>query len=253
MKVTASGSNITPSSPADSGQYATYGDHSAMALGSDTALITYTISGKRTNGTDFSILRSQNFTKSKAGSDGAAGMVANIIASSQIFKSTDGGIVFSPDSIVLTPSLQIVTYSKWQYSTNGGTTWIDAESGSNGITIGTVNAVANCLTLVKTSALFYTSAITSVVFKLVTNDTAVSDTVTISKLYDVADLKIGASNLVKNTSYLLTDATDGAVLGLGGVKVVGAGPKNAYSEYLKLCQHHQPVPVHCILTTRLLA
>ena len=223
-KVTASGSNITPSSPAASGQYATYGDHSAMALGSDTALITYTISGKRTDGTDFSILRSQNFTKSKAGSDGAAGMVANIIASSQIFKSTDGGIVFSPDSIVLTPSLQIVTYSKWQYSTNGGTTWIDAESGSNGITIGTVNAVANCLTLVKTSAL-YTSAITSVVFKLVTNDTAVSDTVTISKLYDVADLKIGASNLVKNTSYLLTDATDGAVLGLGGVKVVGADPK----------------------------
>ena len=223
-KVTASGSNITPSSPTDSGQHATYGDHSAMALGSDTALITYTISGKRTNGTDFSILRSQNFTKSKAGSDGAAGKVANIIASSQIFKSTDGGIVFSPDSIVLTPSLQIVTYSKWQYSTNGGTTWVDAESGSNGITIGTVNAVANCLTLVKTSAL-YTSAITSVVFKLVTNDTAVSDTVTISKLYDVADLKIGASNLVKNTSYLLTDATDGAVLGLGGVKVVGADPK----------------------------
>ena len=158
------------------------------------------------------------------GAAGAAGKVANIIASSQIFKSTDGGIVFSPDSIVLTPSLQIVTYSKWQYSTNGGTTWIDAESGSNGITIGTVNAVANCLTLVKTSAL-YTSAITSVVFKLVTNDTAVSDTVTISKLYDVADLKIGASNLVKNTSYLLTDATDGAVLGLGGVKVVGADPK----------------------------
>ena len=223
-KVTASGSNITPSSPTDSGQHATYGDHSAMALGSDTALITYTISGKRTDGTDFSILRSQNFTKSKAGSDGAAGMVANIIASSQIFKSTDGGIVFSPDSIVLTPSLQIVTYSKWQYSTNGGTTWVDAESGSNGITIGTVNAVDNCLTLVKTSAL-YTSAITSVVFKLVTNDTAVSDTVTISKLYDVADLKIGASNLVKNTSYLLTDATDGAVLGLGGVKVVGADPK----------------------------
>ena len=223
-KVTASGSNITPSSPTDSGQHATYGDHSAMALGSDTALITYTISGKRTDGTDFSILRSQNFTKSKAGSDGAAGKVANIIASSQIFKSTDGGIVFSPDSIVLTPSLQIVTYSKWQYSTNGGTTWVDAESGSNGITIGTVNAVDNCLTLVKTSAL-YTSAITSVVFKLVTNDTAVSDTVTISKLYDVADLKIGASNLVKNTSYLLTDATDGAVLGLGGVKVVGADPK----------------------------
>ena len=223
-KVTASGSNITPSSPTDSGQHATYGDHSAMALGSDTALITYTISGKRTDGTDFSILRSQNFTKSKAGSDGAAGKVANIIASSQIFKSTDGGIVFSPDSIVLTPSLQNVTYSKWQYSTNGGTTWVDAESGSNGITIGTVNAVDNCLTLVKTSAL-YTSAITSVVFKLVTNDTAVSDTVTISKLYDVADLKIGASNLVKNTSYLLTDATDGAVLGLGGVKVVGADPK----------------------------
>ena len=223
-KVVASGSNITPSSPTDSGMFATYGDHSAMALGSDTALITYTISGKRTNGTDFSILRSHNFTKSKAGSDGAAGKVANIIASSQIFKSTDGGIVFSPDSIVLTPSLQIVTYSKWQYSTNGGTTWIDAESGSNGITIGTVNAVDNCLTLVKTSAL-YTSAITSVVFKLVTNDTAVSDTVTISKLYDVADLKIGASNLVKNTSYLLTDATYGSVLGLGGVKVVGADPK----------------------------
>ena len=216
---------ITVTGTAPSGQYVL----TPSAMTTDFASKTITIVA-RVRGINYTFTKNLSYSKSKIGDPGAkgdagaAGKVANIIASSQIFKSTDGGIVFSPDSIVLTPSLQIVTYSKWQYSTNGGTTWIDAESGYNGITIGTVNAVANCLTLVKTSAL-YTSAITSVVFKLVTNDTAVSDTVTISKLYDVADLKIGASNLVKNTSYLLTDATDGAVLGLGGVKVVGADPK----------------------------
>ena len=57
------------------------------------------------------------------------------MASTNVFKSTDGGTTFSPSSLTLTPRFQNVSYSNWQYSTNGGSSWTTVTSGSNGLTI----------------------------------------------------------------------------------------------------------------------
>ena len=116
------------------------------------------------------------------GTNGTNAKSVDILASNVIFKSTDGGTTFTPDTITLTPKLQNLTYSNWQYSTNGGSSWTTVSSGSNGLTIS-----SNVLTISKSSALF-TSTVTSVVFRLNTNDSSFYDVITIVKLYDVADV-----------------------------------------------------------------
>lgn len=71
--VTASGSSITPGSISDSGTYATVNSHANFLAGADTATITYTISGKTSGGTSFSVTKTQSFSKSKTGAAGAKG------------------------------------------------------------------------------------------------------------------------------------------------------------------------------------
>lgn len=157
-----------------------------------TFTIPLTIDGK-------SFTKNFSWTKVKAGATGATGSAGasakavDIIASSQVFKSTDGGTTFSPNTITLTPKLQNLTYSNWQYSTNGGSNWSTVASGSNGLTIS-----SGVLTVSKSSPL-YTSSVTSIAFRVNTNDSAYYDVVTIVKLYDVTELNIGARNLYKNT------------------------------------------------------
>ena len=130
------------------------------------------------------------------GEQGAGAKTVDIIASSQVFKSTDGGLTFSPTTITLTPKLQNVTYSNWQYSTNGGSSWTNVVSGEKGMSIDSSN---KALTVSKDSSV-YTDSVTSVVFRLNTNDSSVYDTMTIVKLYDVADLEIGGRNYLLKTS-----------------------------------------------------
>jgi hypothetical protein len=69
--VSAVGTNITPSSPSDQGDFARYGDHNSM--NQDQASINYTISGKRSNGDSFSITKTQSLSKAVQGSNGANG------------------------------------------------------------------------------------------------------------------------------------------------------------------------------------
>ena len=132
-------------------------------------------------------------------SDGAKGdngdnaKTVSLTSSSQVFKSTDGGLTFTPDNIVITPNYQNVSYSKWQYSTNGGSSWTDISSSTNGVTYNSTS-----LTLSKSSTLF-TEKVTSIIFKIVTNNSAVTDTITVIKLYDVTDINIGGRNLLVNT------------------------------------------------------
>ena len=140
-----------------------------------------------------------SLSKAKAGvngTSGTSGKVANILATAQVFKSMDGGVTFTPDSITLTPSLQSVAFSKWQYSVDGGLTWIDAVTGAHGITISD-----NILTLSENSDL-YTDTITSVVIKLTTDDSTVYDTETIVRLLDAtsANIQIGGRNLFLNSA-----------------------------------------------------
>lgn len=128
------------------------------------------------------------------GAQGAGAKAADIVTSSQVFKSTDGGVTFTPTTITLTPKLQNVTYNGWQYSTNGGSTWSGLTNSISGWSVS--NGV---LTISKDSSLF-TSTVTSVTFRLNTNDSSVYDTMTIVKLYDVTDLKIGGRNYLKGTT-----------------------------------------------------
>jgi hypothetical protein len=69
--VTGVGSNITTGTITDSGDYATVGDHTSMTA--NTALITYTITGQRADGTSFTFTKSQSFAKSIQGATGNTG------------------------------------------------------------------------------------------------------------------------------------------------------------------------------------
>ena len=88
-----------------------------------------------------SFTKTFSWSKSKQGATGATGAngtnakSVDIMASTQVFKSTDGGATFFPDTITLTPSLQNINFSKWQYSINGGSTWLDVVSGEHGFVL----------------------------------------------------------------------------------------------------------------------
>ena len=131
--------------------------------------------------------------------DGVSASLVDITPSAYYFKSTTGKDgTFTPDYIYLYPRFQTVTYSAWQYSVDGGTTWVSA-SGANGLTISTFNSIANTLRIAKTSTL-YTDTVTSISFRCVSSNSSVYDTVSIAKIYDVVDLEIGGRNLVVGTN-----------------------------------------------------
>lgn len=147
----------------------------------------------------FSWTKTKQGTTGNTGPQGPAGTNAksvDIVATSQMFKSTDGGLTFAPDTIKLTPILQNVTYNNWQYSLNGGSSWSSVSSGSQGLTIS-----GGVLTISKTCSLF-TATQTVIVFRVNTNDSNIYDTMTIVKLYDVTDLDIGVRNLLLDTALI---------------------------------------------------
>lgn len=111
--------------------------------------------------------------------EGVAAKSVKVIAESTVFKSTDGGETFSPDTIRITPTFQGgITFSKWQYSIDSGTTWKDITNGKNGLTISSSTLIVS-----KTCDL-YTDAITVISFKCLSNNSAYYDITTISKLGD---------------------------------------------------------------------
>lgn len=153
-----------------------------------TFIIPITLNGKTVN-------KIFSWSCGKQGVTGTSAKSVDIIANNQIFKSTDGGQTFSPDTIKLTPTFQGgISFSKWQYSIDGGVTWKDVVSGNNGLYIS-----SGILTINKTSNL-YTDTTTSITFKCISNNTSYYDTLTVIKLYDVTDIKIGGRNLALGTS-----------------------------------------------------
>lgn len=123
-----------------------------------------------------------SFTLNLKGANGSNGKSLSIVASSQLFKSMDNGKTFSPATITLTPVMQGVTFSKWQYSTNGGTSWVNVVSGQNGLSIS-----GNVLSVSVTSSLF-SKNITTLSFKCISSDSSIYDITTITRLYDVAEM-----------------------------------------------------------------
>lgn len=129
------------------------------------------------------------------GKNGTPASVVNITPSALYFKSTTGqNGTFTPEYIYLYPTFQTVSYSSWQYSTDG-TEW-KSVSGANGLTVGTYNSKANSLRISRTSTL-YTDSITSISFRCNSNNSAIYDIVSIAKIYDVVGLQIGGRNLFK--------------------------------------------------------
>lgn len=158
-----------------------------------------------------------SFSLSLTGSPGTPAKSIDVVSTSQMFKSTDGGNTFSPDTIKLTPSFQGgLSYSKWQYSIDGGTSWTNVSSGSDGLTIS-----SSVLTVSKTCTL-YTDSVTSISFKCVSNEPEYYDIVSIIKLTDVTDVEVGGRNYIRNsknlsdfknenTKHIATELTDESI------------------------------------------
>lgn len=121
--VTTSSVNITPSTKVDSGTFVTYPDPSSGVISTvDTASITYTISGKRYNGSAFTLVAQQSFAKSKAGIAGSATANAGAFAisnSGSIFVKDNSGSVLPGGGIVVTTHDQNITLQTYQWYKNG--------------------------------------------------------------------------------------------------------------------------------------
>lgn len=164
------------------------GSEAMISADAGTFTIPITLNGKTVN-------KIFSWSCGKQGVTGTSAKSVDIIANSQIFKSTDGGQTFSPETIKLTPTFQGgISFSKWQYSIDGGVTWKDVVSGNNGLYIS-----SSILTINKTSNL-YTDTTTSITFKCISNDTSYYDTLTVIKLYDVTDIEVGGRNLLLMSS-----------------------------------------------------
>lgn len=187
----SSANNITVSKTANRVTFSVSAN-TTISADSGTFTIPITLDGETVN-------KVFSWSCAKQGTTGATGSSAKAIdvtASSQVFKSTDGGVTFSPDTITLTPTFQGgISYSKWQYSTNGGSSWTDLSNGSHSCTI-----VSGVLTINKSCDLF-TDTITTVSFKCISNNASYYDIITVLKLYDVTGLQIGGRNLIANSTF----------------------------------------------------
>lgn len=102
-----------------------------------------------------------------------------LTASTEIFKSTDGGATFSPTSTVITPFFQSVNFSSWAYSVNGGASFNTLSDTISGVS---VNSDSKVLTLQNNSELFNNNS--TLVFKCYSDDANIYDTITITKVQD---------------------------------------------------------------------
>ena len=115
------------------------------------------------------------------GTNGTNAKLIKINASTNVFKSTDGGVTFSPSSISLTSAVQNVSFSKWQYSSNGSS-FTNVTSGKHGLTVNDSTLVVSA-----TSDLF-TDTVTTLAIRAVSSTSTVYDTMTLYKLYDRTDI-----------------------------------------------------------------
>ena len=183
------------------------------------------------------------------GTNGTNAKLIKINASTNVFKSTDGGVTFAPSSISLTPTLQNVSFSKWQYSSNGSS-FTNVTSGEHGLTVN-----GSTLVIAVTSDLF-TDTNTTLAIRVVSSTSTVYDTMTFYKLYDRTDIndkfeemkltvtqsndkwEAAFKNSNANNLFLNSDAqtgtTDNWISNGGGVSVDKA---NAFPFYGKT-EHH---------------
>ena len=120
-------------------------------------------------------------TNGTNGINGTNAKLIKINASTNVFKSTDGGTTFSPSSISLTTAVQNVSFNKWQYS-NNGSSFTNVTSGQHGLTIN-----GSTLVVAVNSDLF-TDTNTTLAIRAISSSSTVFDTMTLFKLYDRTDI-----------------------------------------------------------------
>lgn len=143
----------------------------------------------------FSYASSCPGTTGKPGVDGNNGKdtySVKLVSSSQIFKSSDGGVTFIPNTITITPIYQNCSHSKWEFSIDGGATW-NYVSQNTDFEVDVENT--HTLTISSSSSVF-TKDVTAVSLKCTTDKENVYDVITIAKIYDVNDLVIGGRNFL---------------------------------------------------------
>lgn len=136
-----------------------------------------------------------SFTLSYKGQTGESSKLITITPSSTVFKSTDGGVVYTPSTITLTPTFQGgLSYSKWQYL-NTDDEWVDIVSGNTGFIISN-----NVLTIDQESCTIFTDDVTAISFKCLSNNTSHFAVITICKLCDITDMNIIGQNLLRQSA-----------------------------------------------------
>lgn len=134
--------------------------------------------------------------------------LAYVTSDTYVFKYNTEGTIVGATQATLTGQVQAVTISKWQYKNSSGN-WADypTTSDNTSITGGTL--------VVKPSHAVFTNNVAQI--KLLTNDSDVYDTVTITKIYDGAKGDSGGSGpgglsvVVGNESQVIACASGGTV------------------------------------------
>ena len=140
------------------------------------------------------------------GADGESVVLVDLTPSALVFKKKDE--IYTPNTIKLTPKFTNSVLSKYQYSIDGGTTYLDVTSGSNGLTI------KNNILTIKNTCDLYTDTVTSISFKIIALEensldeviTEVSDVVTITKIQDGED---GFTVILDNESHTFVGNYEG--------------------------------------------
>lgn len=129
-----------------------------------------------------------SWSVAKSGVNGSDAKALNLVSTGTVIRSNDGGTTFKPSSLTLNAICQNVTVSKWQISVDGGATFTDLQ----GITTNYLDVTLN----------YFTSRnVETLVLKCISSTPTIYDTITVYKLTDVTELKVGGRNLVKNSCF----------------------------------------------------
>lgn len=120
-----------------------------------------------------------------------------ITASTEIFRSDDGGDTYSPDYCTLIPYFQAIDYQGWDFSIDGGNTYIDISTPVDGLSF---NIETKQLTIQNNCELFNLNS--TLTFRCRTNDSNVYDTISISRIKDGVNGERGPQGESGETSYL---------------------------------------------------
>lgn len=120
-KVTTSASGITCGSLTDSGAYLTVGNHSGM--GGSTASVTYNITGKRGDGTVFSLSITQSLSVAQQGATGTPAIVLHVYApNGAVFTNQAGTLLLS--AVGYSGANQITSGATYVWKKYTGGSWV---------------------------------------------------------------------------------------------------------------------------------